>query len=155
MRSALEACHKGPSAHLPDRSDTRRVGPEHHHRRRGGRSASLWTPGALTCPQKEIQTRPFQLVTGRVWKGSAFGGVKSRSEVPGIVEDYLKGTLKVDEYITHHQKLETINKGFDVRPRRGNPADPLAGHEGWILHPLCRRASFVLRSKLTRSQDMQ
>ena len=50
-----------------------------------------------------------------MWKGSAFGGVKSRSEVPGIVEDYLNGTLKVDEYITHHQKLETINKGFDVR----------------------------------------
>lgn len=55
----------------------------------------------------------FQLVTGRTWKGSAFGGVKGRSELPGIVDDYLDGKLWVDEFVTHHQTLENINKGFD------------------------------------------
>jgi len=55
----------------------------------------------------------FQLVTGRVWKGSAFGGVKGRSEMPGIVDDYLNGTLWVDEFVTHKQDLDNINKGFD------------------------------------------
>lgn len=73
----------------------------------------------------------FQLVTGRTWRGTAFGGVKGRTELPGLVEgisvflhpftqiihdmlsDYLKGTLKVDEYVTHHRKFEEINKGFD------------------------------------------
>lgn len=62
----------------------------------------------------EISTRPFQLVTGRVWKGSAFGGVKGRSELPGIVDDYLKGGIKVDEFVTHTYKLEEINSAFDV-----------------------------------------
>ena len=50
----------------------------------------------------------FQLVTGRVWRGTAFGGVKGRSELPGIVEDYLKGTVKIDEYITHNFKFEDM-----------------------------------------------
>jgi S-(hydroxymethyl)glutathione dehydrogenase/alcohol dehydrogenase len=53
-------------------------------------------------------------VTGRVWRGSAFGGVKGRTELPGIVEDYMKGTVKIDEYITHNFKFEDINKGFDA-----------------------------------------
>ena len=48
-----------------------------------------------------------------MWKGSAFGGVKGRSEIPGIVEDYLNGTLWVDEFVTHNESLENINKGFD------------------------------------------
>ncbi|KAG8903829.1 hypothetical protein FRB99_002680 [Tulasnella sp. 403] len=61
----------------------------------------------------EISTRPFQLVTGRTWRGSAFGGVKGRTELPGIVEDYLAGKIFVDEYVTHHTTLEDINKGFD------------------------------------------
>ena len=63
---------------------------------------------------QEISTRPFQLVTGRVWKGSAFGGVRGRTELPDIVEDYLRGSLKVDELITHRFALGDINKAFDV-----------------------------------------
>ncbi|ORX33393.1 formaldehyde dehydrogenase [Kockovaella imperatae] len=86
MRSALEACHKG-----------------------WGVSTIIGVAPAGA----EIATRPFQLVTGRVWRGSAFGGVKGRTEMPGIVEDYLNGTLWVDEFVTHTQSLEDINKGFD------------------------------------------
>lgn len=52
--------------------------------------------------------------TGRVWKGSAFGGVKGRSELPAIVDDYMKGELKVDEFITHRYPLDEINSSFDV-----------------------------------------
>ncbi|KAG7025257.1 Alcohol dehydrogenase class-3 [Cucurbita argyrosperma subsp. argyrosperma] len=63
---------------------------------------------------QEISTRPFQLVTGRVWKGTAFGGFKSRSQVPWLVEKYLKKEIKVDEYITHELTLEEINKAFDL-----------------------------------------
>ena len=63
---------------------------------------------------KEIKTRPFQLVTGRVWKGTAFGGFKSRSDVPKLVDRYMGGTLKLDEYITHHFKLGEINDAFHL-----------------------------------------
>lgn len=62
---------------------------------------------------QEISTRPFQLVTGRKWQGSAFGGVKGKTDLPGIVDMYLKKQFKIDEYITHHVKLDDINKGFD------------------------------------------
>ena len=86
MRSALEACHKG-----------------------WGTSIII----GVAAAGKEISTRPFQLVTGRVWKGAAFGGVKGRSQLPGIVEDYLKGSLKVEEFITHRHDLENINDAFD------------------------------------------
>lgn len=61
----------------------------------------------------EISTRPFQLVTGRTWRGSAFGGVKGRTELPGIVDDYLAGKVFVDEYVTHHRDLKELQKGFD------------------------------------------
>ena len=54
----------------------------------------------------------FQLVTGRVWRGTAFGGVKGRTEIPGLVEDYLQGKVKIDEYVTHHRNLAEINEGF-------------------------------------------
>ncbi|OMJ11553.1 Alcohol dehydrogenase class-3, partial [Smittium culicis] len=64
---------------------------------------------------QEISTRPFQLVTGRVWKGTAFGGVKSRSEIPEFVDMYLNGTLKIDEFITHNMKLSEINEAFDLQ----------------------------------------
>ncbi|KAI3660197.1 hypothetical protein MP638_004471 [Amoeboaphelidium occidentale] len=87
MRAALESCHKG-----------------------WGQSVIIGVAGA----GQEISTRPFQLVTGRVWKGSAFGGIKGRSELPGIVDDYLEGKLKVDEFITHQYPLNDINKAFDV-----------------------------------------
>ncbi|WP_417531688.1 S-(hydroxymethyl)glutathione dehydrogenase/class III alcohol dehydrogenase [Marinobacter lipolyticus] len=87
MRSALECCHKG-----------------------WGESVIIGVAGA----GKEISTRPFQLVTGRVWKGSAFGGVKGRSELPGIVERYLQGEFKLNDFITHTMGLEGINDAFEL-----------------------------------------
>ncbi len=62
----------------------------------------------------EIATRPFQLVTGRVWKGSAFGGARGRTDVPKIVDWYMDGKIEIDPMITHTLKLEDINKGFDL-----------------------------------------
>ncbi|KAM0745650.1 glutathione-dependent formaldehyde dehydrogenase, partial [Meredithblackwellia eburnea MCA 4105] len=85
MRQALEACHKG-----------------------WGVSTII----GVAAAGKEISTRPFQLVTGRKWQGSAFGGVRGRTELPGLVEDYLAGKLTVDDYITHSTTLTEINKGF-------------------------------------------
>ena len=87
MRAALECCHKG-----------------------WGESTIIGVAGA----GQEISTRPFQLVTGRVWRGTAFGGVKGRSQLPGMVEQYLGGEIKVDEMITHTMGLEDINKAFDL-----------------------------------------
>ncbi len=65
----------------------------------------------------EIQTRPFQLVTGRVWKGTAFGGARGRTDVPKIVDWYMEGKIEIDPMITHILKLEDINKGFDLMHR--------------------------------------
>ncbi len=87
MRSALECCHKG-----------------------WGESVVIGVAGA----GQEISTRPFQLVTGRVWRGSAFGGVKGRSELPEYVERYMKGEFKLDDFITHTMGLEDVNKAFDL-----------------------------------------
>lgn len=87
MRSALECCHKG-----------------------WGESVIIGVAGA----GQEICTRPFQLVTGRVWKGTAFGGVKGRSELPDYVERYLAGEFKLDDFITHTMPLEDINEAFDL-----------------------------------------
>jgi len=87
MRAALECCHKG-----------------------WGESTIIGVAGA----GEEISTRPFQLVTGRVWRGSAFGGVKGRSELPGYVERYLRGDIKVDPFVTHEFPLEKINQAFDL-----------------------------------------
>lgn len=86
MRAALEACHKG-----------------------WGTSVIIGVAPAGA----EIRTRPFQLVTGRTWKGAAFGGVKGRSQLPGIVDEYMDGKLKVDEFITHRRPLKDISKAFD------------------------------------------
>ena len=63
---------------------------------------------------KEISTRPFQLVTGRTWKGTAFGGAKGRTDVPKIVEWYMNKKIQIDPMITHVLSLEEINKGFDL-----------------------------------------
>jgi len=63
---------------------------------------------------QEIHTRPFQLVTGRTWKGTAFGGVKGRSELPGYVENYLNGKIELDSMVTHTMPLEEINTAFDL-----------------------------------------
>jgi S-(hydroxymethyl)glutathione dehydrogenase/alcohol dehydrogenase len=86
MRSALECCHKG-----------------------WGESIIIGVAPAGA----EISTRPFQLVTGRVWRGSAFGGVKGRSQLPSYVEDYLQGKIKIDDMITQTLPLEQINQAFD------------------------------------------
>ena len=61
-----------------------------------------------------FSTRPFQLVTGRVWRGTAFGGWKSRDSVPKLVEDYLSGDIKLDEFVTGHMQLTEINEAFDA-----------------------------------------
>ena len=87
MRSALECCHKG-----------------------WGESIIIGVAGA----GEEISTRPVQLVTGRVWRGTAFGGVKGRTELPGYVEDYLKGAFRLKDFITHHFTLDQINDSFEV-----------------------------------------
>tara|TARA_B100001989_G_scaffold40240_1_gene24661 strand:+ start:1280 stop:2389 length:1110 start_codon:yes stop_codon:yes gene_type:complete len=87
MRQALECAHKG-----------------------WGESIIIGVAGA----GQEIKTRPFQLVTGRSWKGTAFGGARGRTDVPKIVEWYLQGKIDIDPMITHNLKLEDINKGFDL-----------------------------------------
>lgn len=87
MRSALECCHKG-----------------------WGESTIIGVAGS----GQEISTRPFQLVTGRVWRGTAFGGVKGRSELPGYVDRYLDGEIKIDPMVTHTMDLEDIDKAFDL-----------------------------------------
>ena len=63
---------------------------------------------------QEISTRPFQLVTGRVWRGTAFGGCKGRSQLPGMVDQYMSGDIKIDEFITYTMPLEDINRAFDL-----------------------------------------
>ena len=87
MRQALECCHRG-----------------------WGESIIIGVAEA----GKEIATRPFQLVTGRVWKGTAFGGAKGRTDVPKIVDWYMNGKIQIDPMITHVLTLEEINKGFDL-----------------------------------------
>ncbi|KRY12400.1 Alcohol dehydrogenase class-3 [Trichinella patagoniensis] len=87
MRDALETCHKG-----------------------WGVSTII----GVAAAGSEISTRPFQLVTGRTWKGSAFGGWKSRESVPKLVEDYLRKKIKIDEFITHKMSLKEINQAFKV-----------------------------------------
>lgn len=91
MRQALECCHKG-----------------------WGESTIIGVAGA----GQEISTRPFQLVTGRVWRGTAFGGAKGRTDVPKIVDWYMDGKINIDDLITHKLALDDINEGFDLM-RRG------------------------------------
>jgi len=87
MRQALECCHKG-----------------------WGESIIIGVAGA----GQEIATRPFQLVTGRVWRGTAFGGAKGRTDVPKIVDWYMDGKINIDELITHTMPLEEINRAFEL-----------------------------------------
>nr|XP_022313162.1 alcohol dehydrogenase class-3-like [Crassostrea virginica] len=87
MRAALESCHKG-----------------------WGVSTII----GVAAAGQEISTRPFQLVTGRVWKGTAFGGWKSRDSVPQLVEDYMNKKLLVDEFVSHNLGLDKINEAFDL-----------------------------------------
>ncbi len=90
MRQALECCHRG-----------------------WGVSVIVGVAGA----GKEISTRPFQLVTGRVWKGTAFGGARGRTDVPKIVDWYMNRKINIDDLITHLLPLERINEGFDLMAR--------------------------------------
>jgi S-(hydroxymethyl)glutathione dehydrogenase/alcohol dehydrogenase len=90
MRQALECCHRG-----------------------WGESIII----GVAAAGEEIRTRPFQLVTGRVWKGSAFGGARGRTDVPRIVDWYMEGKINVDDLITHTLPLERINEGFDLMHR--------------------------------------
>ena len=90
MRQALECCHKG-----------------------WGVSVIIGVAGA----GQEISTRPFQLVTGRVWKGSAFGGARGRTDVPKIVDWYMDGKINIDDLITHVMPIEKINDAFDLMHR--------------------------------------
>ena len=87
MRAALECCHKG-----------------------WGESTII----GVAAAGEEISTRPFQLVTGRIWRGTAFGGVKGRSQLPSYVERYLSGEIKIDPMITHKLPLERINEAFEL-----------------------------------------
>jgi S-(hydroxymethyl)glutathione dehydrogenase/alcohol dehydrogenase len=87
MRQALECCHRG-----------------------WGVSVIIGVAGA----GQEIRTRPFQLVTGRVWKGTAFGGARGRTDVPKIEDWYMEGRINIDDLITHLLPLERINDGFDL-----------------------------------------
>lgn len=87
MRTALETCHRG-----------------------WGESIIIGVAEA----GKEIATRPFQLVTGRTWKGTAFGGARGRTDVPKIVDWYMNGKIEIDPMITHRLSLEEINRGFDL-----------------------------------------
>lgn len=87
MRAALECCHKG-----------------------WGESIIIGVAGA----GQEISTRPFQLVTGRVWRGSAFGGVRGRTELPGMVDQAMNGEIRLDPFVTHELPLERINEAFDL-----------------------------------------
>jgi S-(hydroxymethyl)glutathione dehydrogenase/alcohol dehydrogenase len=87
MRQALESAHRG-----------------------WGESIVIGVAGA----GQEISTRPFQLVTGRTWKGTAFGGARGRTDVPKIVDWYMDGKIQIDPMITHTLALDEINKGFDL-----------------------------------------
>ena len=87
MRQALECCHKG-----------------------WGEATIIGVAGA----GQEIATRPFQLVTGRVWRGTAFGGARGRTDVPRIVDWYMEGKIAIDELITHVMPLDEINTAFEL-----------------------------------------
>ncbi|KPI97147.1 Alcohol dehydrogenase class-3 [Papilio xuthus] len=87
MRAALEACHKG-----------------------WGVSVII----GVAAAGEEISTRPFQLVTGRTWKGTAFGGYKSRESVPKLVDEYVNKKLPLDEFVTHNVPLKEINEAFHL-----------------------------------------
>lgn len=98
MRDALECCHKG-----------------------WGESVIIGVAGA----GEEIATRPFQLVTGRVWRGSAFGGARGRTDVPKIVDWYMNGKINIDDLITHTMPIDDINKAFDLM------------HDGTSIRSVC------------------
>lgn len=106
MRAALEACHKGWGESII--IGVAAAGQEIATRRTF--SIPPFTPCHISDQKYSLA---FQLVTGRVWKGCAFGGIKGRSQLPGLVDDYTSGKLKVDEFITHREPLANINAAFE------------------------------------------
>src|SRR3546814_1017012 len=110
MRAALECAHRG-----------------------WGQSVIIGVAGA----GQEISTRPFQLVTGRKWLGTAFGGVKGRTQLPGMVEQAMSGELDLDPYITHTLPLERINEAFDLM--HDGESIRTVIHYGSIPSPACGR----------------
>jgi S-(hydroxymethyl)glutathione dehydrogenase/alcohol dehydrogenase len=121
MTHFLDGKDFGPEDHRPT-GGGRRLQLRMHRQRRGD------APGARVLPPRlgrvgdhrrrgrgqEIKTRPFQLVTGRVWKGTAFGGARGRTDVPKIVDWYMEKKINIDDLITHVLPLERINEGFDL-----------------------------------------
>ena len=100
MRAALECAHRG-----------------------WGQSVIIGVAGA----GQEISTRPFQLVTGRRWLGTAFGGVKGRSQLPGMVEEAMRGDIQLAPFVTHTRELKDINEAFDLmKPLPWTPPEPIA-----------------------------
>ena len=85
-------------------------------RRSNAATAAGASPSSSASPKpgKEIATRPFQLVTGRVWRGTAFGGARGRTDVPKIVDWYMEGKINIDDLITHTMPLDRINDAFDL-----------------------------------------
>ena len=125
MRAALEACHKGWGQSII-------IGVAAAGQEIGTRRELFPTPSFSLSPPKKFPSKPklriqadhpprigknktaFQLVTGRVWKGCAFGGIKGRTQLPDLVDDYLAGKLKVDEFITHREPLAKVNGAFEA-----------------------------------------
>lgn len=106
MRAALEACHKGWGQSIV-------IGVAAAGQEISTRRASFPFSFRYNYLILISSIIAFQLVTGRVWKGCAFGGIKGRSQLPGLVDDYLNGDLKVDEFITHREVLDNINTAFE------------------------------------------
>lgn len=110
MRAALEACHKGWGQSIV--IGVAAAGQEISTRREFPADSLLHGVGVWYRRVVLTDFLAFQLVTGRVWKGCAFGGIKGRTQLPDLVDDYMTGKLKVDEFITHRQPLDGINKAF-------------------------------------------
>jgi S-(hydroxymethyl)glutathione dehydrogenase/alcohol dehydrogenase len=108
MRAALECCHKG-----------------------WGESIIVGVAGA----GQEISTRPFQLVTGRVWRGTAFGGCRGRSQLPSMVDQYMDGDIKIDEFISYTMPLEDINRAFELKAKAFAPLFIIDSHHSVRLCP--------------------
>ena len=131
MRQALECCHRG-----------------------WGRASS----SASRPPGTEIATRPFQLVTGRVWRGSAFGGARGRTDVPKIVDWYMEGKIDIDSLITHTMPLDQINDGLrpdargQVHPLRRGVLSGGGGAGDRLARPLLRRRAARLPPPLRRDR---
>ena len=116
MRQALECCHRG-----------------------WGESIIIGVAGA----GQEIATRPFQLVTGRVWRGTAFGGARGRTDVPKIVDWYMEGKINIDDLITHTMPLEKINDAFELMHEGNRSGQWSCTNRGYLTNPTTRGSHSV------------